>query len=390
LSYVVSTSMAALCHGQDYPGSIPVTICSASAGRAHEASFPEREAFLGSRTALSAGHRCIGGRDQHHLPARPLAAIEKFPLGRADRGVSGLTRHRGPGQEQRLEVLDGDHLMVIHNPLGPCPGGVCVLARGFLLQLRSVPPGALVPVRLRLAALPAPPGHFSLRLCQFSGAASPVAPVRQVVGRIGGSSCGSDAPVDADPSVRPGRGRGVAADDERGVPVAEAVPVNTDARRGGRQVTGPYHGNRSALGQAQPAVADREPAHGVLQRGQGDLAPLFRRPAAALDLERVVQSQHVCAEHLLLSDLGAAPQPPVLRSRSSQQLRQLTQRRLAAAPLLMDRLVPQPAAPAPLLQQRALGLHAGAQAVGVAHCFRHATIKQHRPDPATDFAGNFS
>ena len=231
MSYVVGTSMAAFCHGQDHPGGVPVPVRGIAAVRAPENSFGEREAFLGSRTALSARHGRVGGRNQHHLPARPLATLDQFPLRRTDRSVRGLPRHRGLGQEQRPEVLNGDGLVVVHDLPGPHAGCVGVLPGGFLVQLRGVPAGPPVAVGWGLPALPAPAGHAPLGRGQFGGAAFPVAAVRQVIGGISRSRGRGNAPVDTDPAGRIGGRPGLAGDDERGVPVAEGVPVDADAGR---------------------------------------------------------------------------------------------------------------------------------------------------------------
>ena len=77
MSYVVSTSMAAFCHGEDHSRGVPVAVGGVSAGRACEDPVGEREAFLGSRPALRARHRGIGGRHQHHLAARPRAPLDQ-------------------------------------------------------------------------------------------------------------------------------------------------------------------------------------------------------------------------------------------------------------------------------------------------------------------------
>ena len=237
MSYVVGTSMAAFCHGQDHPGGVHVPPSGHSAGGARENSFGEREAFLGSRTALSARHRRVGGRNQHHLPARPHATLDQFPLRRPDRSVSGLPRHRGLGEEQRPEVLNGDGLMVVHEPPSPHAGCVCVLPGGFLVELRRVPGGPPVAVRLRAVQFSAPaacpPGHPPLRRGQLGGASFPVPAVRQVIGRISGRRGRGEGPVVRRSRLRIRRGRGVAGDDERCVPMSEGVPVDADAGRGG-------------------------------------------------------------------------------------------------------------------------------------------------------------
>ena len=92
MSYVVSTSMAAFCHGEDHPRGVPVAVCDASAGRAREGSFGQPEAFLGSRTALRAGHSRVGGRNQH---------LVKQIKGRSSR----LLRQEFPSLRRRLPTL---------------------------------------------------------------------------------------------------------------------------------------------------------------------------------------------------------------------------------------------------------------------------------------------
>jgi hypothetical protein len=101
MSYVVSTCMAAFCHGQDHPGGVPVPVRDIAAGRAPENPFIEREAFLGSRTALSARHGGVGGRYQHHLPARPHATLDKFPF-------RSLTGNSGAGGEEAQQRAASD------------------------------------------------------------------------------------------------------------------------------------------------------------------------------------------------------------------------------------------------------------------------------------------
>ena len=238
MSYVVSTGMAAFCHGEDHPRSVPVAPGGMPAGFAPEGSFTQPGAQLVSREALRAGHRGVSGRDQHHLPARPLATFGQGPLGRTDRGVSGLACHRGLGQEQRPEVLNGDHLVVVHDPPGPDAGRVGVLPGGLLVQLRRLAPGPPVSAGWGVPALAPPAGHLPLGLGQFGGAAFPVTAVRQVIGGIGSGGGGSDTPVNADRAAGFWRWRWLAGDDERGVPVAKAVPVDADAGRFGRQFPG--------------------------------------------------------------------------------------------------------------------------------------------------------
>ena len=144
MSYVVGTRMAAFCHGEDHPRSVPVAAGGMPARFAPEGSFTQPGALLVSREARRAGHRGVGGRNQHHRPARPPAASGQFPLGRTDRGVGGLACHRGPGQEQRPEVRHGDHLVVVDDPPGPDAGRVGVLPGGLLVQRRRRAPDPAV------------------------------------------------------------------------------------------------------------------------------------------------------------------------------------------------------------------------------------------------------
>jgi hypothetical protein len=84
MSDIVGTSTASFCRGEDYPRSVAVPVSGVPAVQALEGPFGQPEARLFLAT-LRAGHRGVSGRDQHHLPARPHATLNKFPLGRADR-----------------------------------------------------------------------------------------------------------------------------------------------------------------------------------------------------------------------------------------------------------------------------------------------------------------
>ena len=80
MSHILNTSVAPFCHSQDHPGSVPVTACDYAAGFAPEGSFSESEWLLGSRETLGTRHGCIGGLDQHHLPASPLGTVDQSRL----------------------------------------------------------------------------------------------------------------------------------------------------------------------------------------------------------------------------------------------------------------------------------------------------------------------
>ncbi len=103
----VSTCTAPFCRGEDCPRGVPISSCGVAAGSTQEGSFGQPQALLGSRTALRAGHRGVGGRNEHHLSARPGALFDQVPLRRTNRGVRRLARHRGAREELRLEVPPG-------------------------------------------------------------------------------------------------------------------------------------------------------------------------------------------------------------------------------------------------------------------------------------------
>src|SRR5512142_1770292 len=111
MSHVVSTSVAAFCHGEDHPRGVPVATIRVAAVVAVEESATQPETVLGSRSALRAGHGGVGGRYQHHLPARPLTGFDKGSFGGSDRGVGCLAGHGGPREKLGLEVLHGDQGM---------------------------------------------------------------------------------------------------------------------------------------------------------------------------------------------------------------------------------------------------------------------------------------
>jgi hypothetical protein len=169
VSDIVGTSTASFCRGEDRPRSVAVPVCGVAAVRAVEGPFGQPEARLFLAT-LRAGHRGIGGRDQHYRPAHPQATLHQLPLRRADRCVGGFARHRGLGQESRPEVLNGDQLMVVNHTPSPQAGRVRVLPRGLLLNPGSFPLGTLVPGRLGLPAR-TPPRHAPLGFGQVGGAA---------------------------------------------------------------------------------------------------------------------------------------------------------------------------------------------------------------------------
>lgn len=191
MSDVVGTGTVELYRGQHQSGGVPVAVGGVAALRAPEDSFGEPEALLGYREALRARHGGVGRRNQHHLPARPHTLFDQLPLGRADRGLLVALR-------------------------------------------RGVPAGPLAA------------GHPPLRSRQLGRRALAVPAVGQVERRIGGCRGGGHAPVDADTAGRSWGGGNIAAHDERGVPVPQAVLVDAHSHRQR------CHSSRSALSAATP------------------------------------------------------------------------------------------------------------------------------------------
>lgn len=372
MSDVVGTGTDTLCRGEDRPRGVEVPISGVTADRALECPDTQPEAFRGSRSALGAGHRGVGGRHQHHLPARPHTPVDQLTFTGPDSGVGRLTSRGGSGQELRLEVLDRDQVVAGDHPGGPLAGVVGVLPGGFLLDLGCLPLRVQVALRRGRALRSPPAGHPALGLGPFGGAAFTVAQVRQVKRGVGGGRGGLHTPVDADGrAVRNGRHDGVASDDERRIPVPEVVAVHPHTGRSRRQIPRPHHRDGDLTRQAQQPGLDTEASGRVLQARQRGLELLGLRPAAALQSERGVQGSRVGAQCLRLGDLRALAKPGVSAASLGQQLGQLAQGRLTAGLLLVDGFVPQPPATAPFGEQGGLRGAAGPQAVGVAHRLGH-------------------
>jgi hypothetical protein len=168
----------------------------------------------------------------------------------------------------------------------------------------------------------------------------------------------------------------------------QRVPVDPHTGGFGGQLTRPHHRHTHLAGQPQPTLADREPAAGVLQRGQRLSPRLEDGLAPPLDPVGVVERGSVGAQRLLLGDLGSYAQPCRLAAGRGEQLGQFTERGLAPGFLLADGLVPEEPAAVPLLAQRPLGLRARPQPVGVAHGLlhtgHHPVHPRHFPDRAGD------
>ena len=356
---------------QDHGGGVPVTVRSMPAGLATEDSYTQREPLLGSHKTTRAGHSRIGGRHQHHPPARPLGPYKQLALRDPDSGISCLAGQRGTTEELRFEVLDSDRVMIGDHSPRPHTSSMTVLAGGLLVQPRRFAPSHLVSPTGGVATWATPTSHLPLRSREFGGAPPPIPEVGQVMGRAGRRRGRSEAPVDTDSA---GRGRRVldrAAHHERRVPVAEGVAVDADRGRRRGQFPRPHHRDRDAFGQGQPAVGDSEPACGVFQRRQRLLAGLPDRSTTCLHRERVVQGARVVPQGLLLGDLRSFAQPGGARAGSGQHFRQSGEGWFVALALLVDRFIPEESATVPFGFQCAYRLRAGAQAVGVAHDLIH-------------------
>jgi len=402
MSDVVNTSTGTSSRGQDRPGSVPVPPCLKSAGFAPESTHTQPETCPVCRRAARAGHRCVGGRHQHHRSALPRATFDQLTLGCADPSIGTLAGHRGPRQELRLGTLNGDALVVVDHALGPDTSGVPVLVRRPLVRPRGLPPSAVVAVRRSVSARLPETRHLRLGPRQLASAHPAVPEVGQIVGRVGGGGRCRHAPTDTDGAFGLRSRLDLAADNERRRPVPEAVPVDADARRDPRQGPRPHNRDARAGRQSQSPLTSREASDGVVQRREGSPACLELRSAAPFDLGRVAQRLGAGPQRLPLGDLGALPQPGRPPPGLGQQLRQAAERRLTARPALMDRLVPQKPATMPPSQQRTFRARSGTHTVRVEHCLHQrrnvsaatdqtpVTVRERRLYLPTDRAGGFS
>ncbi len=365
MSHVVSTYAAPFCRVQDHPGSVSVSVLDQSAEQTHEGSFLECDAFLGSRTAGTTSHAGVGGRNQHHLSARPSTTFDQFPLRRSDGSICRLPGHRGPSDDLQFEVLDSNERVTVHDLLRPSPRILLVLTARPLLKSRGLKPdGEITPGRwLRLR--PLPPRHLPLDARQLRGAASPMPKVGEIELRVSGCGRGGDAPVNSDPAISGGSGPRLTSHDERHVPVPKAVAKHLACRRLGRKVAGPHHRDDSSLGQAQATVLHREAVAGEWDRGKCRSRATMTRKALPLDLPRMEDRLYVVIKRCGLRVLPPASKPRVRLPGLSEELPKMPLRDLNTGALLVDCLVPQPATPAPLGEKRSLRLAAGPQPVVV-------------------------
>lgn len=295
----------------------------------------------------------------------------------ADRRVGGLAGHGGRGKEFRSEVLDGQAVMVGHDPLRPLPAGVLALPGDLLVEFRGVPLRFLVALRSTLASLGFPAGRHPLIVGQTLRGVLAVLGMREVVGVGGGGRGLPHAPVDADIPPGGGQGLGGGHHDERGVPVAETVAV--DAHRGRRlgQVPRPHHAEHDPARQVQAAVLDPEPTLRVVQRRVGGVLLLALRHPRPLPhgqlrldvLQRFRTGLGEVAAGLLLRHRTALTQPRVRGAGLGQHLVEAGRAALLLVGVGLLRsgaaLVPDPPAPRPLRLKAGAGGRRHAQTVGV-------------------------
>jgi len=166
--------------------------------------------------------------------------------------------------------------------------------------------------------------------------------------------------------------------------VADAVPVHPHRRRISRKATRPDDSQHDAPGQAQAPALDPETTPGVVQRRLRQVLLLETRHPRPLPHRQPLPDVFVgsrprsgeVADDLLLRHRRSHAQPFMLTTPAGQQLVQLsrTARLLLARIRLVVQvhrlgrghaLVPDPAAPIPLTQQRRAGDRRHAKPVGV-------------------------
>jgi hypothetical protein len=254
---VVNTAAVTFSGGQSHCGGVAVARCGEPAAGTPEGSPREPQACL-SLAAPQTRHRPVHGRHPHHWCPRPRATVDQLCCGCTDRGVSGLARHGGGGQEQRCQDLDGDHLRVVDNTLGPNTGRVLVLAGGLAVQLARLALGPQVALRQDLTASRPAPGRSALGPAQLGCASFAVPEVGQVIAEVGDGGRGGHTPVDNDRPAGFGSELDLAAGHKRGVPVPKAGLVDAEAGQGAGQLPGPGDGDAHPTRQKQPTATKRE------------------------------------------------------------------------------------------------------------------------------------
>lgn len=371
MSDTVGTCAAPLCHVQDHPGSVPITIGGVTALLAPENPLTQQQTGLGSRPAITASHGGVGGRHQHHPSARPHASLDNLTLGGTDRGVCRLAGHGRSGQKLWFEVLDRDRLMVVDDPPRPDPRCMDVLPLCFFLHQRSASSRPLVPVARRLTTGPPSACHASLCLGQLLCGTVPISFEHRVVGGICGCGSGLHAPVHTDARCSRGRWYQLASHHERGVPVSQTVLVDLHRRRLGGQFPRPHDRYHSPLGEPKASSSKGETVARVTERGKRPASFFERRPAGSAYGERSFKRPRIVVDHLSLTVLGAFAEPETFGAREGEQLSKLRPCRSSASSLLMNGFVPQEPASVPLSNESALCDRAGTQSILVAHDLQH-------------------
>jgi len=371
MSYTVNTSAAPFCHSQNHSGGVPVPTLGVTAGSAQEGSLRESELLRGSCKTARTRHRRVRGLHQHHLPASPPATVDQLSLGCAYRSVSSLAGHRGSRQAPWLEILDGNQLVPSHNAFRPYAGVISRLTCSFLVQLRRRELGPPVTTGLGSTLTGVSPRHRALRFGQLRSAPLAVAQIGQIESHLTGSCRGDHPPVHTDSSSG-GRCWGdLTPHNERCIPVAQRVSM--DSYRCGLTGQGPrpHHRHADTFGQVQTTGTNREAAGGVLQRGQALPPALEHRPPSTPQLAGAVEGLCVGPQHLLLGDLRPFPQPQVPSTDFREQLPESGESGNLAALLPVNSLVPQKTATMPLRHKRSFSTNSRPKSVVVPHDFLH-------------------
>ena len=274
MSYSVSTGRVETSPVQNDSGSISVAILDHSTASADENPFRQQQAGLGSRTATAARHRRVGGRHQHHLPARPLGILDQRRFRCADGPVGRLTGHPGFRQKPRLEVLDRQHSMVGNDFGGPLMRRVLPPPCNLLINLGDNAFCVQVTFGRPLATGRLTPRHRALPASKLLGGAPPMLRVSQVVRGIGGRRHRAHTPVDTDHLIARRQLPAVAPHHKAGVPVPDAVAEYPDTARRGWHFSRPYDRNAQATGQTQAAILQRKAPSGVVQTRRAALSGL--------------------------------------------------------------------------------------------------------------------
>ena len=166
MSDVVGTSTVTLGRGEDRPRGVSVAAGGVTAGRASESPDTQPEAFLGSRTALGAGHRGVGGRHQHHLPARPRTPLDQFRLHAPIAASAALRAIRDLARNFGLKSSTAIRWWLSTTRLAHCRASWVFCRAAFLCDPGGLPLRAQVALRRGLALGPATTGHLALALAR--------------------------------------------------------------------------------------------------------------------------------------------------------------------------------------------------------------------------------